>query len=243
MTNYSQILILYMPFRHWVILNTDTSLGYTKTLPLTWRSQASISLESPGVVSATFKRNPAPHQGKDRARDEKITSLNLCVHSAWSLIPLNFCEPILSSFTLKLVRVGLPMVAQWQRILLQMQEMQETPVQSLGWEDFLEEEMATHSSMLAWRISQTEEPGGLQPIRSQSVRHDWATEHTHHDWATEHTHHTRAWASLACKWKHPDRYLQLRASPILQPFHLLFQVWNWQVILGQPICNFLCQCT
>ena len=45
------------------------------------------------------------------------------------------------------------MVAQWQRILLQMQEMQETPVQSLGWEDFLEEEMATHSSRLAWRIS------------------------------------------------------------------------------------------
>ena len=40
--------------------------------------------------------------------------------------------------------------------------MQETWVQSLGWEDFLEEGMATHSSILAWRIPWTEEPGGLQ---------------------------------------------------------------------------------
>ena len=41
--------------------------------------------------------------------------------------------------------------------------MQETWVQSLGWEDPLEKEMATHSSILAWRIPWTEEPGGLQP--------------------------------------------------------------------------------
>ena len=43
-----------------------------------------------------------------------------------------------------------------------MQEMQE--VQSLGWEDLLEEEMATHSSILAWKIPWTEEPGGLQSM-------------------------------------------------------------------------------
>ena len=41
-------------------------------------------------------------------------------------------------------------------------EMQETRVQSLGWEDPLEEEMATHSGILAWEIPWTEEPGGLQ---------------------------------------------------------------------------------
>ena len=41
-----------------------------------------------------------------------------------------------------------------------------------GWEDLLEEEMATHSTILAWRISWTEEPGGLQSIGSQRVRHD-----------------------------------------------------------------------
>ena len=40
-------------------------------------------------------------------------------------------------------------------------------VQSLGWEDALEKEMATHSNMLAWRISWTEEPGGLQSMGSQ----------------------------------------------------------------------------
>ena len=53
-----------------------------------------------------------------------------------------------------------------------MQEMWETWVQSLGWEDPLEKEMATHSSVLAWRIPWTEEPGGLQSMGSQRVGHD-----------------------------------------------------------------------
>ena len=48
----------------------------------------------------------------------------------------------------------------------------ETQVQSLGWEDALEEEMATHSSTLAWKIPWTEEPGGLQSMGSQRVAHD-----------------------------------------------------------------------
>ena len=45
-------------------------------------------------------------------------------------------------------------------------------VQSLGWEDPLEKGKATHSSILAWRIPQTEEPGQLQSMGSQRVRHD-----------------------------------------------------------------------
>ena len=49
---------------------------------------------------------------------------------------------------------------------------QETQVRSLGWEDPLEKEMATHSSILAWKISWTEEPGGLQSMGSQRVGHD-----------------------------------------------------------------------
>ena len=53
--------------------------------------------------------------------------------------------------------------------------MQETRVRSLGWEDPLEKEMATHSSIHAWKIPWTEEPGGLQSIGSQRVRHDCAT--------------------------------------------------------------------
>ena len=55
--------------------------------------------------------------------------------------------------------------------------MQETLVPFLGWEDPLEEGMATHSSILAWRISWTEKPGGLQSMGSQRVRHHWATKH------------------------------------------------------------------
>ena len=47
-----------------------------------------------------------------------------------------------------------------------------TWVQSLGWEDALEKRMATHSSILPWRISQTEKPGGLQSMGLQRVEHN-----------------------------------------------------------------------
>ena len=53
-----------------------------------------------------------------------------------------------------------------------MQEPQETQVPSLGQKDPLEEKMATYSSILAWKISWTEESGRLQSMRSQRVRHD-----------------------------------------------------------------------
>ena len=53
--------------------------------------------------------------------------------------------------------------------------MRETRVWSLGWEDPLEKEIATHSSILAWKIPCMEEPGGLQSMGSQRVGHDWAT--------------------------------------------------------------------
>ena len=57
--------------------------------------------------------------------------------------------------------------------------MRETRVRSLGWEDLLEKEMAIHSSTIAWKIPWTEEPGRLQPMGSQRVRHDWATSLLH----------------------------------------------------------------
>ena len=55
--------------------------------------------------------------------------------------------------------------------------MQETRVQSLGWEDSLEEEVATHSSSLAWRFPWTEEPGGL--LCKESGRTLWVGEYAH----------------------------------------------------------------
>ena len=56
---------------------------------------------------------------------------------------------------------------------------QEMGARSLGQEDPLEEEMATHSGVLAWEILWREEPGGLQSMGSQRVGHDWASEHAH----------------------------------------------------------------
>ena len=59
------------------------------------------------------------------------------------------------------------------QIIKNLPVMWETWVRSLGWENPLEKGMATHSSILAWRIPQTEVPGGLQPMGLQRVGHDW----------------------------------------------------------------------
>ena len=65
-----------------------------------------------------------------------------------------------------------PLTAQWVKNLPAMKETQETQVLSLGGEDPLEDEMATNSSTLAWRIPWTEESGGLQSTGSQRIRCD-----------------------------------------------------------------------
>ena len=57
--------------------------------------------------------------------------------------------------------------------------MQEMQVWSLGWDDSLEEEMATHSSILAWEIPWTEEPGRLPSMGLERVRHDLVTQQQH----------------------------------------------------------------
>ena len=67
---------------------------------------------------------------------------------------------------------GASQVALVVKILPAVQKMQETWVQSLGGEDLLEEGMAIRSSILAWEIPGTEEPGGLQSLGSQRVGHD-----------------------------------------------------------------------
>ena len=70
-----------------------------------------------------------------------------------------------------------------------MQETQDRWVWSLSREDPLEEGMAVHSSILAWRIPWTEEPGGLQSTGSQRVGQDWS------DWTHEHTELSNTWYS------------------------------------------------
>jgi len=77
--------------------------------------------------------------------------------------------------------------------------MQETGVSSLGQEDLLEKRMATHSSILAWEIPWTAEPGGLQSMGSQKVRHDLMTNtHTHTHTHTHTSHH-----ALVLSWHIP----------------------------------------
>ena len=70
-------------------------------------------------------------------------------------------------------------MAQWVKNLPSMQETQETQVLSLGQEDPLEDDVATHFSIIAWRISWIEEPGGLWSRGSQRVRQGLATKHKH----------------------------------------------------------------
>ena len=64
----------------------------------------------------------------------------------------------------------------WAQTVKNLSAMQETLFQSLGQEESLEKGMATYSSILAWRIPWTEEPGGLQSMGSHRVRHDWVTD-------------------------------------------------------------------
>ena len=79
-------------------------------------------------------------------------------------------------------------------------------IQSLGWEDPLEKEMSNHSSLLGWKIPQTEEPGGLQSMRSLGVGHNWVTEHTH-SWSI--------FAIICHLWLFGNACLIPRASPVL----------------------------
>ena len=82
---------------------------------------------------------------------------------------------------------------------------QEPPLQSLGPKDPLEKEMTTHTSILAWEIPWTEEPGGLQSMGPLRVRHNLATECA---WPRAHTHtHTQGVAGVS-----------LRGSDVLRPF-------------------------
>ena len=79
-------------------------------------------------------------------------------------------------------RIGYPPQYSWASLVMQMVKnllaTRETWVWSLGQEDPLEEGLATHSRILAWRIPWTEGPGGLQSRGSQRVRLDWATKHS-----------------------------------------------------------------
>ena len=109
--------------------------------------------------------------------------------------------------------------------------MQETWVRSLGWEDPLEKEMAAHSSILAWKILWTLEPGRLLSMGSQRVRHDWATSLLHFTiifitstivWpqvnsrdGTQLHPSTESWIKVCWTWPHPSEQDSLFPSDSL----------------------------
>ena len=73
------------------------------------------------------------------------------------------------------LQVGLPSGASGKEPACQCRRCKRRGIRSLGWEDPLEKGVVTHSSILVWRISWTEEPGRLQSMGSQRVGHDWVT--------------------------------------------------------------------
>ena len=101
---------------------------------------------------------------------------------------------------------------------------QKTRVQSLGQEEPLEKEMATHSSTLAWKISWTEDPGRLQSMVLQRVRHDWAT-----------SLHTMdgPWNHYA-KWNKPDTEVSILYDSIYVRSLAEANSWSPKAELGCP---------
>ena len=95
--------------------------------------------------------------------------------------------------------------------------MQETRAWSLGWEDPLEKGMATHSSILAWRIPWIEEPGGLQSMGSQRVEHNWVTRKT---WSPQHFQKSHfpfltTWWQISVSFSNYQRWHEGTTAPLL----------------------------
>ena len=88
------------------------------------------------------------------------------------LPPIDLHSVTIPPFSFPGVQPHHPLTSLVAQTLKNLPAIQETRVQSLGWEDPLEKEIATHSSILGWRIPWTEESGGLQSMGSQRVGHD-----------------------------------------------------------------------
>ena len=125
--------------------------------------------------------------------------------------------------------------------------MQETRVQSLGWDDPLEKGLATLSSILAWRIPWTEEPGGLQSMGSQRVGHteQLSLSHTH---THTHTHFLEVKCSLGLILSVGARWLIVsgQTSPSISPGSLegvtVSTNPDFSLVLQWPRCPMVADC-
>ena len=118
-----------------------------------------------------------PHGGILVWSDQGSNPHSLCWR--WILIHWTTWKVPRCHFYLHFFNDWASQVVQWVKNLPAMQEAMKTWVRSLGWEDPLEEGMTTQSSILAWRIPLTEEPGGLQSVGLQRAGYDWVTKHTY----------------------------------------------------------------
>ena len=157
-------------------------LPRNKCLLISWlQSPSAVIFEPKKIVCHCF---PIYLPQSDRTGCHNLCFLNVEFKPAFSLFSFIFIKRLFSSSLLSAIRVvssaylrllifllgvGGSLVAQR---LKRLPAMRETWIRSLGWEDPLEKEMATHYSILAWRIPWTEEPGGLQSTGLQRVGHD-----------------------------------------------------------------------
>ena len=154
----------------WNSLGRNTGVGGHSLLQGIFPTQGS----NPGLLHCWQILYQLSHKGSPRIRVGSISLLQGIFPIQESNQGLLHCRWILYqlSYQWSLMQIWASLVAQMVKNL---PAMQKTWVQSLGREDPLEKEMATHSSTLTWRIPWTEEPGRIQSMGSQSVGHNWAT--------------------------------------------------------------------
>ena len=129
-----------------------------------WWTGKPGALQSTGLQIQTWLSNWTELRSR-RKNVTSISSISLIHSVSWLL--------------LNIYHMPSSLVAQ---IVKRLPTMRETQILSLGWEDPLEKEMATHSSTLAWKIPWTEESGRLESMGSQRVGHDWTTLLHHMPW-------------------------------------------------------------
>ena len=134
---------------------------------------------SPFSIAKCSKADWKTWGAQDIVQESSQKTVHTNIYSGFSFVELSIIFILSHIFKIKSQYVSF-----WASLMAQtikhLSAMQETQIWSLGWEDSLEKEMATHSSILAWRIPWTEEPGRLQSIGLKRVRHDWVTNYMYH---------------------------------------------------------------
>ena len=120
---------------------------------------------------------------KEETRDSKITNTRHRLHCNWHFLPINSSANSMMIWDLRILwrKQGLPRWLTGKESACQGRRHRRCRFKTQGQEDPLEEQMATHSGILAWEIPWTEEPGGLQSMGSERLRHNWAPTHTGKD--------------------------------------------------------------